>query len=245
MRSSQELEKLALKLRKKWGEDDYSPVDIFALSLLRDELTIVKMSMPEIMSGMCVKADQDIIIALNSSMSLGRQRFTLAHELYHAYYDETMTTFICQKKESSLVSEKEADIFASYFLMPGLALDYFQEEKGFNQWNLRSIITAEQFFGMSHRAMLFRLLSEGQITKTDYEEYSTIPVLRMAYYMGYSSKLYSASSDDEKYGCMGNYIRKVQEAYDRGLIGDGKRDELLRDAFVNEDFEAGGVQVDD
>lgn len=245
MRSIQELEKLALKLRKKWGEDDYSPVDVFALSLLCDSLTIVKMTMPEIMSGMCIKSDQEIIISINSKMSLGRQRFTLAHELYHAFYDDEMTTYICQKKESGLGSEKEADTFASYFLMPDLALDFFRESKGYSKWDLESIMAAEQFFGISHVAMLFRLLRDGQITTSEYEELGAISVSRVAYYLGYSTKLYLASKEDEQYGCNGNYIRKVNEAYERGLIGEGKRDELLLDAFVSEGFETGGVLVDD
>lgn len=243
MRSNQELEKLALKLRKKWGEDDYSPVDVFALSSLCDKMTIVKMKMPEIMSGMCVKTDQDIIIALNSAMSLGRQRFTLAHELYHAFYDEAMTTFICQKGESRIVSEKEADAFASYFLIPDLALDYFKEKNKYDDWNLTSIIAAEHFFGVSHKALLLRLLHEGQITESLYDEFKAISVSRVAYYLGYSTKLYLASQDE--HGCTGNYIRKIKEAFDRGLIGEGKRNELLLDAFVSEDFEAGGVIVDD
>lgn len=31
MKSAQELNSLALKLRREWGEDSYSPIDIFAI----------------------------------------------------------------------------------------------------------------------------------------------------------------------------------------------------------------------
>lgn len=36
-------------------------------------------------SGICYKSVR--LIAINSSLSYGRVRFTLAHELYHLYYD--------------------------------------------------------------------------------------------------------------------------------------------------------------
>ena len=83
------------------------------------------------------------------------------------------------------------------------------------------------------------------ISQVDYEEFKSISVSRTAYYLGYSTKLYLASKDDEMYGCTGNYIRKVKEAFDKGLIGEGKRNELLLDAYVSQDFQAGGGIVDD
>lgn len=82
MRSDLELNNLAIQLRKKWGEDEYSSVDISKLASLQDNITLITIEMPSEMSGMCVKSDNEIIIAVNSTMSLGRQRFTIAHELY-------------------------------------------------------------------------------------------------------------------------------------------------------------------
>lgn len=117
MRSDLELNNLAIQLRKKWGEDEYSSVDISKLASLQDNITLITIEMPSEMSGMCVKSDNEIIIAVNSTMSLGRQRFTIAHELYHAYYDESLMTYVCMQslggKKSE--SEREADKFALFF----------------------------------------------------------------------------------------------------------------------------------
>ncbi|HBR29854.1 MAG TPA: hypothetical protein DD734_08105 [Firmicutes bacterium] len=37
------------------------------------------------LSGMCIKNDGNPIIAINFSMSVGRQRFSMAHELVQPY----------------------------------------------------------------------------------------------------------------------------------------------------------------
>ena len=70
-------------------------------------------------SGMCVRDGQVKLIAVNSSMSYGRQRFSLAHELYHLYFDDESGFNVCAKNfDSNSESEKRADQFASYFLAP-------------------------------------------------------------------------------------------------------------------------------
>ena len=53
-------------------------------------------------------------------------------------------------------SEKEADQFASYLLMPYDALLEYEHNKG--KWDLEKVIDAEQFFQVSHQAMLHRLV---------------------------------------------------------------------------------------
>ena len=106
---------------------------------------------------MCTKVDDDVIIGINSSASYGRQRFTLAHELYHVLFDKGQIRIICDMRmgDDKTETEKEADCFASYFLMPYDALMQYAENK--EVWTLRDVIEAEQFFPISHQAMLFRL----------------------------------------------------------------------------------------
>jgi hypothetical protein len=79
----------ALSLRKELGEDTTSPIDIFSLAHSIPQLTLVFYPMGEHLSGLCIKNDGYPVIAINSSMSVGRQRFSMAHELYHLYYDES------------------------------------------------------------------------------------------------------------------------------------------------------------
>ena len=82
-----ELSIKASQIRKKLGEDESSPIDIFALSQTIDSLTLMFYPLGNNISGACFKNSNSSIIAINSDMSLGRQRFSLAHELYHLFFD--------------------------------------------------------------------------------------------------------------------------------------------------------------
>lgn len=246
MRSDLELNNLAIRLRREWGEDDYSPVDVFRLVSLEEKITLITMKMSADMSGMCVKTENDIIIAVNSAMSIGRQRFTLAHELYHAYYDESMMTYVCMQNMDGQKSdsEKEADKFASFFLMPYSALDIYLTRADAEDLRIETIVTAEQFYGISHRAMLFRLLSEERIDHKEYDRFKAKKIIPVAERMGLGSDLYRNSLSSKPYSCTGSYLRKIQEAYEKGLIGDGKREELLNDGFADSSQSYGDVMDD-
>ena len=78
-----ELSTKAQELREKLGEDANSPIDIFSLANQIEGLTLVYYPLGKNISGMCVRDSEVRLIAINSTMSYGRQRFSLAHELYH------------------------------------------------------------------------------------------------------------------------------------------------------------------
>ena len=63
----------AERLRRQLGEDNNSPIDIFALAQEIENLTIVYYPLGNKISGMCIKGANGSTIALNSSMTLGRQ----------------------------------------------------------------------------------------------------------------------------------------------------------------------------
>ncbi len=51
------------------------------------------------------KISSDMLIGINSNMSIGRQNFTLAHELYHLLYEENKNNFvICDYSSESELS---------------------------------------------------------------------------------------------------------------------------------------------
>ena len=68
----------AAQLREKMGEDNNSPVDILALALNVENLTIVYYPLGDKLSGMCIKGKEDNnLIAMNSAMTLGQSGFCL------------------------------------------------------------------------------------------------------------------------------------------------------------------------
>ncbi|NLY82865.1 MAG: ImmA/IrrE family metallo-endopeptidase [Clostridiales bacterium] len=233
MKQNIELNSLALKTRKMFLEDSYSPLDIFAIvnGWKRMKITIIYYPLSSRVGGMCTKVNNHILICINSGTSYGRQRFTLAHELYHILYEDNLQRVICDMKlgNDRSDSEKEADMFASYLLVPYDALHQYADKK--NVWELKDVIEAEQFFQISHKAILLRLFTEDYISKEKFEEYQKIKVTREAIKLGYSADLYTPSSENKTYFTTGEYIRKVESISEKELISNGKREEMLLDAF--------------
>jgi len=228
-----EINSLALRTRKMFGEDIYSPIDIFAsLNGWKDKkITIVYYPLSSRVSGMCTKVNEHIVICINSDTSYGRQRFTLAHELYHIFYEDNLKRVICDMtlSEDKSDSEKEADMFASYLLVPYDALHQYAETK--EKWELEEVIEAEQFFRISHKAMLLRLVTEGYISQKEFDVFQKIRVTSEAIKLGYSGELYSKSQESKRYFTTGEYIREVETLSELELISNGKREEILLDAF--------------
>lgn len=236
LKSNQELNSNALKLRKIFNEDANSPIDIFAMVNNLKGFTLVCYPMSERISGMCIREKKSNIIAINSKLSYGRQRYTIAHELYHLFFEEELKSVVCEInliEKSKPDSEEEADIFASYLLVPYDALHQYLDENGILEkkvWAIEDIIRMEQFFQLSHQAMLYRLVYDNYIS---WETYHSLKpgVKAKAIRMGYSDRLYNATEEDKMYFSLGEYIEKVERLREHNLISEGKYDELLLEAF--------------
>ncbi len=223
----------AFSIRKKLGESDSSPIDIFSLALTIDKLTLVFYPLGENISGACIQGKESSIIAINSEMSIGRQRFSLAHELYHLYFNTETKTNIC----SNIIgngdeNERKADQFASYFLMPANALyEIVEKVKAKKRFlSIEDIIRIEQYFGVSHKAMLNRLAEDKLITKRQMEEMQQ-GVMSYASRMGLDVSLYLPSPEDRKMLTLGYYITQTEKIYGEDRVSTGKYEELLLSAF--------------
>jgi Zn-dependent peptidase ImmA (M78 family) len=235
LKSSIELNSNALKMRKILNEDSSSPMDIFSLINNLKSVTLVFYPMSDRISGMCIREDNSKIIGINSNMSYGRQRFTAAHELYHLFFEKELRSVICEKdmSESKSDSEKEADKFASYLLAPYDSLRNYLEENNIldnHALIVEDVINMEQYYQLSHQAMLYRLVSDGYL---DWNTFNNLkkPVSQKAMRLGYDDKLYKASQEEKKYFSIGEYVQKVEKLKERDLISDGKYEELLLDGF--------------
>ncbi len=225
----------AISLRRQMGEDSSSPIDIFALLGSQTDLTIVYYPMRDAISGMSVKDDQFKLIAINSKLSKGRQRFTAAHELCHLYFHHEFKSVVCSRDLVGMrnESEKEADQFASFFLAPYEALLNFikidLDKKG-KRMTVDDIVRIEQHFGMSRQATLVRLQSEGLITEDEYNLMKT-NAIRSAQKLGFSADLYQPNTEHKQYMTVGSYVKMANDLYSSGKISLGKYEELLLDAF--------------
>ena len=198
-------------------------------------MTLVFFPMSPKISGMCVKIDDtESLIAINSKLTYGRQRFTASHELYHLNFQENFQKVICgiDFNENKDEEERNADAFASFFLAPSEALTSFISNvlKKVNiKFDISDIVKIEQFFGMSRRATLYRLLKEELITKDIAESLKT-NVISSARKLGADENLYQANPEENLYSTTGSYIALVEKLIDKGLISKGKYEEYLLEA---------------
>ena len=251
MRDKIKLNSFAVELRRDWDLNPYSPIDLFSIVLSKlPDLTILFYPMSDNTSGMCIKningidlneltdmgdskeqSSEDMVICINSNMSKGRQRFTLAHELYHLLFEEDKRNLIICEASNDDDSEIEANIFASYLIMTYEGLERYAKTNNLTEWSLEEIIRAEQYFQISHHAMLFRLREHDFISSEECRELKSVQIGYSARINGFSDSLYNPSSESEKYFSLGKYIRSVEKAFNDNKISPGKRDELLLDAF--------------
>jgi Zn-dependent peptidase ImmA (M78 family) len=230
-----ELNSEAISLRKDFGEDVDSPIDIFSLIHNNDDLTIVFYPMSNRVSGMCIRDGNNKIIGVNSNSTYGRQRFTIAHELYHLFFHEDFKSIVCSKdlEANKDPQEKEADMFASYFLAPYESLVYFIKnklKKEKHQLEIEDIVKIEQHYGLSRQATLWRLINDGYITCEKANTMKT-GIIVSAIKLGYDDKLYKPTPEEKQYGTFGKYIKLAEELKTKELISTGKYEELLLDGF--------------
>lgn len=233
IKSNENIIYLAQKFRKQVGEDENSPIDIFSViyQIPNYEITLVSYPFSNNISGMCIKKDNSAIICINSNSSYGRQRFTLAHEIYHVCFENEISSVVCSNAigVGKIDSEINADNFAGYLLMPYGAL--YERAATIQEWSLENIIEFEQYFQVSHQAILYRLKQEGYISNEQHSKFSNVSITSEAIRLGYNKELYEPTKEEFKYFTRGAYIKGVEKLYTLGKISSGKREELLLDAY--------------
>jgi Zn-dependent peptidase ImmA (M78 family) len=237
LKSKTELSYQANELRKRFGEDVSSPIDVFAILQSQERLTLVFYPFSNHISGMCVRTRSgDQLVAINSTRTLGRQRFTGAHELYHLFVQEEITTVVCGNDIGTGRDEEEknADCFASYFLAPNDALRSFIEKnllKGARRpLTVEDVMRIEQYFKMSRQATLYRLVGESMMP-LDFANTLKVDIIASARKLGFSDELYIPTPGNRQYFTTGSYIELAERLIDGNVISNGKYEELLLDAY--------------
>lgn len=219
------IEVKASEFRSSCGLTADEPVNLRLLLLKLSILTVFK-PLGEHFSGMCLKKGENKFILINSRHPIGRQHFTIAHEFFHLFVQETFDTHYCNPGFNSSPQEKDADYFASVLLMPELGITKMipEEELLKKDVSVATLLLLEQYFGVSRNALLIRLASLKLITKGTYDRLSEIPVIRSAKEYGYDTSLYQPGNEGV---VIGDYGVKAKSLFDRDLISEGHYIELL------------------
>ena len=107
--------------------------------------------------------------------------------------------------------EIDANQFVSFMLMPINALYSYKKQNNITQWDLNSIIDCEQYFQISHEALLNRLKQVDDISSDEYKLYKPNVKVK-AQYRGYDLSLYtpyiSKNYTIDNYICLVEFSKK-------------------------------------
>jgi len=221
------VKKEASELRNKLGIGNTESIHLRSLLLKLDIIAIFK-ELSEGFSGMSLKTGDKMFMLINSGHSLGRQHFTICHELYHLFFDTDFKPHLCKsgffnKKD---LNEYWADIFASYFLMPddGIISLIPDSELGKDLLKTETILKIEQYFSCSRSALLYRLKDLGLITQTFYDFHSRNVKITAKQY-GYALALYEKGNVGLVIGDFGTIAKQL---FDREKISESHYVSLMQ-----------------
>lgn len=218
-----EADSLAAKFRSELGMGLAEPVN--AKTMIRKlGVTLVYRPLSENSFGISCKSGVKRFMLVNSNSTRGRQHFTIAHELYHLYYDDNPTPHICGSVVGT--EEKNANRFAASLLMPreGVLNMVSKEEIAGRTVTLATVLRMEQMFGVSRMTLLIRLKDIGLISQLCLDNLKVVPVKESAQEYGYDLSLYEPGNAGL---VIGDFGEKARILFEQGKISEGHYMELL------------------
>jgi len=178
----------------------YSPVNTYDLL---EKLKILTVFLPcaNTISGMAIKAGNHRFMMINSNLPLGRQHFTICHEI------------------------------AAFLMMPEDTIYAEIPEVEFEQKCIsdKTIFKLEQKLQCSHQALLFRLHNLKIITKEQYQkEKEEKGIAKKAKRLGFDDFLYKPGNANKVIGDYENLAKKI---YDLDKISESHYISFLQDIF--------------
>lgn len=229
-----EMRVLTDNFRKQHGFGETEPIRLTSLLMKLNVITFFR-EIDEKISGMSIKINQNRFILINSLKSIGRQHFTICHELYHLYFEKEFEKNICyaETKRKRTETEIRADLFASYLLLPekGLYELIPEDEKKMNKIKLPTLIKIEQYYSCSRAGLLTALKRMKYIDTRIYEKYRT-DVKSEAKRLGYTTELYEKGNEGK---IIGDYGEKARRLYDDEKISEQHYLNILMDAGIEKE----------
>lgn len=222
-----EADMLASKFRLEvLGSGLADPIRVKAMLLKLNILTVYR-PLSENFCGISLRSkDDERFMLINSNSKRGRQHYTIAHELYHLYYDEDPKPHVCTEEETKDVQERNADLFASSLLMPreGVLMLIPKQEISMRKISLPTILKLEQYFSVSRTSMLYRLNDLELMSKQQVEDYKYYSPKETARQYGYDTALYEPGNENL---IIGDYGVKARELFEREIISEGEYMEAM------------------
>lgn len=166
-------------------------------------------------------------LLINSNSTRGRQHFTIAHELFHLYFDEAPAPHFCSQQNHCDPTERSANMFATALLMPreGLCREMPSEELISKNATIDTMLRLESIYGVSHSTMVVRMKELKLISQGCADSLQGLSILREASLRGYDDSLYRSGNEGLVIGDFGSIAKrlydeeKITEGYYLNLLG--------------------------
>lgn len=220
-------EELALKMRTKLRIGSSEPINMKTALMQLNILTIYR-PLSEKLWGLSLKSnDGKMFMLISSNATLGSQNFTIAHELYHLFFDDNPQPHFCTFSQSRNAAERSANMFASALLMPkeGLSYNIPADELINRSISTDTALRLEQLYGVSHSTLIIRLKELKLISASNEAYMMDLSIRREANMRGFDQSLYFNGNEGL---VIGDYGIKAKKLFDNEKISEGHYLELLR-----------------
>jgi Zn-dependent peptidase ImmA (M78 family) len=209
--------KNARDFKKRLGISYDAPLDIESLLIDLDVVAVFR-PMSADFSGMALKVKDKNFILINTMHSLGRQNFTICHELYHLFIQQDFSSMICDvgSFEKSNSIEFQADHFAAQMLIPHFGIIDFipPDELRQDQITENTLLQIESYFKCSRKALLHTLKQMSFITETSFDKFLS-NIKSGARKLGFETEIYSSTKESK---VISKYAQLARSAYKKENI---------------------------
>jgi len=108
-------------------------------------------------------------VNIAETISVERKIFTVTHELGHILLH--VNSFDSKEDVENNSTEKEADVFASHFLMPQKAFDSELQKNSGLHW-IKRILHIKRIFKVSYRTVIMRLIEMGKADSSIWQNFA-------------------------------------------------------------------------
>lgn len=237
---SLEIEQKANSFRIENGYGLNEPIDLESLIIKNNVITIFK-PLSSDFAGMAIKVRDQRFMMINQTQIIARQNFTIGHELYHLFLQESFTSKKCEtglfdKQEE--IEERRADYFSACLLLPKTGMYRFipnEERERKDQISTETLFKIQQYYKLSIKSVIYRLNELGYVGRAYFDKYQT-GLKIIARQLGYDIKLFEPGNTDK---VIGDYGPNVSRLFREGKISESYYFELLNainiDPFVKSD----------
>lgn len=225
--TSSTIESLSDKMRSELYVGNREPLNMKTVIRQLGIMTVYRPLSKELW-GLSLKTSDNNhrFMLVNSDVSRGRQNFTIAHELFHLYYDEKPHPHFCGQKLIQDPAERNANMFASALLMPreGLLQNIPKEELMCREVSIITALRLEQLYGVSHKTFVIRLKELKLIKEQNADKLLDVSICREAGMSGFDDSLYLP---DKIRTVIGDFGAKARKLFEDARISEGHYHELL------------------